>query len=55
MTPEFVADTNLQNQVKAIWMGFGRANTTPPVSGAALDSIIELGKISDRQNQGPWR
>ena len=45
MAPEFVADTNLQNQVKAIWAGFGRANTTPPVSGAALDSIINWVKF----------
>ncbi len=40
MDPRFVADTNLQNQVKDVWVAFGRGNTAPPVSGAALDSII---------------
>ncbi len=40
MTPRFVADTNLQNQVKDIWSMFGRMNTTPPVSGSDLDSIL---------------
>ncbi|HCL82471.1 MAG TPA: hypothetical protein DIC22_00785 [Chitinophagaceae bacterium] len=40
MTPGFVADTSQQNQVKAIWTMFGRMDTTPPVSGSALDSIL---------------
>ena len=40
MTPRFVADTNLQNQVTAIWMMFASMRTDPPVSGGALDSIL---------------
>ncbi len=40
MTPRFVADTNLQNQVTAIWMMFARMNTRPPASGPTLDSIL---------------
>jgi hypothetical protein len=40
MTPRFVEDTSLQNQVTAIWMMFGRMNTTPPASGPTLDSIL---------------
>jgi hypothetical protein len=45
MAPRFVADTNLQNQVKAVWMGFARGNTEPPVSDGALDSILNWVKI----------
>jgi hypothetical protein len=45
MTPQFVADTNLQNKVKAIWMTFARGNTTPPVSGQALDSLLNWVKV----------
>ena len=45
MTPEFVADTNLQNRVKAVWMGCARMGGPPPVSGKALDSILNWVKI----------
>jgi hypothetical protein len=45
MSPRFVADTNLQNQVKAVWMGCARAGGPPPVSGKALDSILNWVKI----------
>ncbi|HEY8999884.1 MAG TPA: hypothetical protein VIM89_00930 [Mucilaginibacter sp.] len=39
MTPEFVADTNQHNQVKAIWaMLLG--DPTPPMNGKDLDSTI---------------
>jgi len=40
MTPRFVADTNLQKQVTAIWAGFASRHPEPPISGAALDSMI---------------
>ena len=45
MSPRFVADTNLQNRVKAIWMGCARMGGPPPVSGKALDSILNWVKI----------
>lgn len=45
MTPEFVADTNLQNRVKAIWMGCARGGGPPPINGKALDSILNWVKI----------
>src|ERR1700676_2644160 len=40
MTPRFVADTNLQNQVKAIWAFVGKKNAIPPPTGKKLDSIL---------------
>ena len=40
MTAAFLADTNRINQVRAIWGGLAKLNTTPPVSGKALDAII---------------
>lgn len=45
MTDKFVADTNLQNQVKNIWDGFRKINKEPPVSGKALDSIFNSVKV----------
>lgn len=40
MTDKFLADTNLQNQVRGIW-GFLAKNTLePPVTGKALDGLI---------------
>ncbi|WP_426670807.1 hypothetical protein ACPPVU_06150 [Mucilaginibacter sp. McL0603] len=39
MTPEFVADTNQHNQVKAIW-GLLKNDPTPPMSGKDLDSVM---------------
>ena len=39
MTPEFVADTNQQNQVKAVW-AMVRHDPTPPMNGKDLDSTI---------------
>jgi hypothetical protein len=45
MAPQFVADTNLQNRVKAIWMGCARAGGPPPVTGKALDSILDWVKV----------
>jgi hypothetical protein len=46
MTPKFLVDTNLQNQVKAIWDFFGRMNREPPAQGHKLDSIIASVKAS---------
>jgi len=40
MTPDFVADTNQQNQVKAIW-GLLKNDPTPPMSGKPLDSVMQ--------------
>jgi hypothetical protein len=39
MTPEFVADTNQRNRVKAIW-GLLKNDPTPPMSGKDLDSTM---------------
>jgi hypothetical protein len=39
MSADFVADTNKQNQVKAIW-GLLRNDPTPPMSGEALDGVM---------------
>jgi hypothetical protein len=39
MTPEFVADTNQHNQIKAIW-ALMKNDATPPLSGKPLDSIM---------------
>ena len=40
MSADFVADTNKQNQVKAIW-GLLRNDPTPPMSGKALDKVMQ--------------
>jgi hypothetical protein len=40
MTAAFVADTNQQNKVKAIW-GFLKKDPTPPMSGKPLDSVMQ--------------
>ena len=40
MTDAFVADTNQQNRVKAIW-GLLRNDPTPPMSGKPLDSVMQ--------------
>jgi hypothetical protein len=40
MTPRFVADTVLQNEVKAIWVLYGKRSTGPPPSGDTLMAII---------------
>jgi hypothetical protein len=39
MTDHFVADTTLQNQVKNIWVFFGKMSP-PPTTGMHLDSIM---------------
>jgi hypothetical protein len=46
MTEEFVADTNLQNQVRGIWRFLGNANRKPPITGEKLDSLLETVKIA---------
>jgi len=40
MTPRFVQDSNLQNQVKAIWAFFGSLPHPPPPSGDKLQAIF---------------
>jgi hypothetical protein len=42
MTPRFLADTVLQNRVKAIWQFFFKMSTDPPPTGKKLDSVIQL-------------
>lgn len=44
MTDRFIADTNMQNQVKGIWNFFRSLSKEPPVSGAKLDSLMNLVK-----------
>jgi len=39
MTDRFVADTNLQNQVKGVWAMLGKDHT-PPISGKILDDFM---------------
>jgi len=40
MTDRFLADTNLQNQVKGIWIFFRKMSKDSPASGPKLDSIL---------------
>ncbi len=40
MTSKFVADTNLRNEVKNIWLFFAKMSKDPPLSGASLDSVF---------------
>jgi hypothetical protein len=40
MTPKFLTDTNLQNQVKGIWNFFRSMSKEKPTDGAKLDSIL---------------
>ena len=44
MTEKFVADTNLQNQVRGIWVFFQKMSKDPPASGQKLDSILNIVK-----------
>ncbi len=46
MTPRFVADTSLQNRVKAIWICLGRAMAGPPPSPGKLDSFLHVIKVA---------
>ena len=46
MTDKFSADSNLQNKVKDIWDSFRKMSKDPPVSGARLDSILNVLKIA---------
>jgi hypothetical protein len=53
MTARFVADTNLQNQQKAIWSLFASMDTSAPVSGAKLEAMLnsvktDVDKIKSR-------
>ncbi|MDB5025664.1 MAG: hypothetical protein JWP78_3419 [Mucilaginibacter sp.] len=40
MTDAFIADTNQQNQVRNIWASNRKLNHIPPVTGKALDTIL---------------
>jgi hypothetical protein len=56
MTPSFVVDTSLQNQVKGVWMAFGKAPHPPPISGKPLDDFLNnikslVDKIRSRGGQ----
>jgi hypothetical protein len=46
MTDKFVADTNLQNQVKGIWDFLRKTSVAPPPSGTQLDSLLTAVKTS---------
>jgi hypothetical protein len=46
MTPRFVADTNLQNKVKSIWVCLGKAMSFPPPSPGKLDSFVHMIKAA---------
>jgi hypothetical protein len=54
MTDRFLSDTNLQNQVKGIWVFYGKATTEPPISGKKLDSIMNnvKGSVAKIQSRG---
>jgi hypothetical protein len=56
MTDKFVADTNLQNQVKGVWGFIMKISKEPPASGTKLDSILntvktDVDKIRSRGGQ----
>lgn len=46
MTERFIADTNLQNQVKGIWAFFAKMSKEPPAAGKKLDSIFSVVKTA---------
>lgn len=46
MTPAFVADTVLQNKVKAVWLDVGAHSPAKPVDGPALLAILDATKRS---------
>lgn len=46
MTDKMAGDTSIANKVIAIWQMFGRANTTPPITGKPLDSLFAAIKTS---------
>lgn len=46
MTPAFVADTALQNKVKAVWLDVGAHSPPNPVDGPALTAILDATKRS---------
>ncbi len=46
MTAEFLADTNLQRRVTNIWEFFRKMSKEPPASGAKLDSLLNVAKVS---------
>ncbi|HEY4937079.1 MAG TPA: hypothetical protein VII44_10890 [Puia sp.] len=46
MTSKFLADTSLQNKVKANWVCLGRAMAGPPPSTGKLDSFLNVLKVA---------
>jgi hypothetical protein len=46
MTNKMAGDTSISNKVIAIWQMFGRADTTPPITGKTLDSVFTAIKTS---------
>ncbi|MEO6610902.1 MAG: hypothetical protein ABIT05_11180 [Chitinophagaceae bacterium] len=46
MTTEFLSDTNLHRRVTNIWEFFRSISKEPPASGAKLDSLLNIVKIS---------
>lgn len=46
MTNAFVADTNLQNQVRGVWAFLQKINKDPPLSGRGLDSLLNTVKMA---------
>ena len=46
MTDEFVADTNLHNQVRGVWKILAGGRQDPPISGSPLDSLLETIKVA---------
>lgn len=46
MTDEFVADTNLHNQVRGVWKVLAGGRGKPPISGTQLDSLLETIKVA---------
>src|SRR5687767_351579 len=46
VTEKFMADSNLQNQVRNVWKTLGSQRGKPPISGAPLDSLLETIKVA---------
>ncbi len=46
VTQRFMADTNIQNQVKGVWMFFAKLAMGPPVSGDKLEAIFNSVKTN---------
>jgi hypothetical protein len=49
MTPAFVADTTIQNKVKAVWMDIGAHSPKKPIDGPPLTEILNSTRQSINQ------